>query len=164
MRVAVIDSGPLINLVHLGLARELTLYFNVVYVPRAVQREVNKKQRFRYRLQKLFNSGIFERCASSHRWNVELLRIDLDDGEAEALIQAQEKSAAVFIGDETRARAICTNFGLQPVGAVRLLARLHREGRAGEPAVLSRKLRRDLRFRVTAKVIEAAIALANEPI
>jgi predicted nucleic acid-binding protein len=34
--------------------------------------------------------------------NVLLLRAGLDNGEAEALIQAQEKQALFFIGDERR--------------------------------------------------------------
>jgi hypothetical protein len=53
MRVAVIDSSSLINLTHLELAAKLALYFNVVYVPRHVQIEVNKKSRFRYQMKKL---------------------------------------------------------------------------------------------------------------
>ena len=164
MRMAVIDSGPLISLVHLELAKELSVYFDIIYVPRAVQREVNRKQRFRYRLQKLFRSGIFVRCLVSNQLNVDLLRIELDDGEAEALTQAQEKSVAVFIGDESRARKISENFGLKPIGTLRLLARLHREGRATETSELANKLRRDLNFHATEEVIEAAISLSSEPI
>ena len=50
MRIAVVDTSPLINLTHLNLARDLALFFDRVYVPRAVQEELNKKGRFRYRL------------------------------------------------------------------------------------------------------------------
>ena len=164
MRIAVIDSGPLINLVHLELAKELAFYFDLIYVPRAVQLEVNQTQRFRYRLQKLFKTRIFVKCSCSDKWNVELLRPELDDGEAEGLIRAQERRAEVFIGDETRAREVSTKLGLKPVGTVRLLARLHLEGRAADTAMLARKLRRDLRFRVSDKVISAAVELAREPI
>jgi len=53
MRVGVIDSSSLMNLTHLELAAKLTVYFNVAYVPRRVQIEVNKKSRFRYQLKKL---------------------------------------------------------------------------------------------------------------
>jgi len=164
MRIAVIDSGPLINFVHLELANEIAVYFDVIYVPRAVQLEVNRKQRFRHKLQKLYRTGIFERCTSSDKWNVELLKVELDDGEAEGLIQGQEKNAEIFIGDESRARDICSKFGLKPIGTVRLLARLHLEGRAGETTALTRKLRRDLRFRVSDNVVDTAIGLAHEPI
>lgn len=46
MRIAVIDASPLINLTHLNLATDLSLFFDRVYVPRAVQKEVNEKGDF----------------------------------------------------------------------------------------------------------------------
>jgi hypothetical protein len=68
--VAVIDSSPLINLAHLNLALELANFFDRVYVPRAVHRELNRKGRFRYRLNKLYATGVFERCAAADATNV----------------------------------------------------------------------------------------------
>ena len=103
-RIAVIDSSPLINLTHLGLARDLAWYFDLVYVPRSVQLELNRKGKFRYRLNKLYKTGIFVRCVAADATNVQLLRAELDAGEAEALIQGQEKQAHFFIGDDKRAR------------------------------------------------------------
>jgi predicted nucleic acid-binding protein len=110
VRIAVIDSSPLINLTHLDLAGKLSLFFDVVLVPRAVQREVRKKSRFGSRLNRLYAMGLFKRCKAADRANVALLHIEkLDEGEAEALTQAQEKQAKeeatlYFIGDEKRAR------------------------------------------------------------
>jgi len=163
-RSAVIDSTPLISLVHLELAEELRLFFETIYVPSAVQEEVNKKQRFRYRLRKLYRSGAFERCASADATGVQLLEAELDRGEAEGLIQAQEKQARYFIGDDKRARDTSVGYGLIPVGTARLLARLHLEGQADDPTALVRKLRRDLDFRITQQVVDDAIALAPQPI
>jgi predicted nucleic acid-binding protein len=88
----------------------------------------------------------------------------LDEGEAGALIQAEEKAAGFFIGDEKRARGIGEKKGSKPVGTVRLLARLHLEGRAAEPTALVRKLRRELGFRVSDAVVNEAIAKAPEAI
>jgi predicted nucleic acid-binding protein len=164
LRIAIIDSTPLISLTHLELANELALFFDTIYVPRAVQREVNRKQRFRYRLQKLYGTGLFQRCASADPYSVELLQTELDEGEAEGLVQAQERNAHYFIADESRAREISEGYGLRPVGTVRLLARLHLEGQADETLPLVRKLRRDLRFRVSEQVVTQAIELAPQPI
>jgi predicted nucleic acid-binding protein len=163
-RIAVIDSTPLISLAHLELAEELRFFFDIIYVPRAVQREVNQQGRFRYRLRKLYETAIFERCASADWYGVDLLRPVLDAGESEALVQGQEKQARYFIGDDKEARKTCEGYGLTPVGTVRLLARLHLEGQADETAALVRKLRRDLRFRISQQVIDEAIALAAKPI
>ena len=95
---------------------------------------------------------------------MELLQTELHEGEAEALVQAQEKNARYFIGDERRARAIGETLGLKPVGTVRILARLNLEGEADETVKLIRKLRTELRFRVTEEIVAQAIAIAAEPI
>ena len=132
MRFAVVDASPLINLAHLDLARELALFFDRVYVPRAVQEEVNKKGRFRCRLKKLYSTGYFTRCVAADTFQVQLLQAELHKGEAEALIQAQEKNALYFIGDARRARAIAVRMGRTSVGTLRILARLSLEKRAPE--------------------------------
>jgi len=164
VRIAVVDSSPLIYLSHLGLAGELSRFFDIVYVPRVVHKEVNRKSRFRYRLKKLYQSGCFLRCMAADRTNVRLLLDQLDEGEAEALIQAEEKVAEFFIGDEKRAREIGRLKGFKAVGTVRLLARLYLEGRATEPSALVRKLRRDLNFRASETVVKEALAMAAQPI
>ncbi len=164
MRIAIIDTSLLINLAHLGLARELDLFFDRVYVPRAVQEELNRKGRFRYRLNKLYATGFFTRCLTADKFNVQLLQAELHRGESEALVQAQEKQASYFLGDERRARAIAVRMGKEPVGTLRLLARLNIEGRAPELLGLVRTLRRDPEFRVSDAIVQQAIDLAAEPI
>jgi predicted nucleic acid-binding protein len=164
VRIALIDSSPLIHVSHLGLAHELLAIFDFIYVPRAVHREVTRKGRFRFRLKKLYGTGRYVRCSAADKTSVRLLLDQLHEGESEALVQAKEKDAGFFIGDEKRAREIGMLRGLKPVGTVRLLARLHLEGRAAEPEALVRKLRQDCRFRVSDEVVEEAIAMAAEPI
>ena len=164
MRIAVIDSSPLINLAHLDLALELANFFDRVLVPRAVQRELNRKGRFRYRLNKLYATGIFERCAAADATNVEFLRAELDEGESEALIQAQERQAHAFIGDDRQARIVAERMGRKSVGTVRLLARLSLEGRAPSLDELVAVLRKDLGFRITDDVFRQAVEMAAEPI
>jgi predicted nucleic acid-binding protein len=168
VRNAVIDSSPLINLVHLELAGKLSQYFQVVYVPRRVQVEVNRRSRFRYRLNKLYRTGLFQRCFVADEASVQLLsgpsQRELHEAEAEALVQAQEQGVAVFIGDEKPAREIGERMGIKPVGTIRILARLNIEGLASDPHDLVDKLRRDLAYRITTNVVQQAIARADEPI
>ena len=164
MRIAIIDSSCLISLSHLGLAPKLSLFFQLVFVPVSVQREVNKKHRFRYRLNKLYESGLFQKCVVADRVRVEWLLDELHEGEAEALVQAQERQAAFFIGDERRAREISQLMGIKPLGTARLLARLNMDGLADDPRSLVRRLRRDLGYRITDSIVEQAIEEASEPI
>jgi predicted nucleic acid-binding protein len=164
MRIAIIDSSCLICLVHLNLASKLALYFDVVYVPRNVQIEFNRKHRSRYRLNKLFEAGIFQKCMSKDETNFRLLTAELDAGEAEGLIQAQERGAEFFLADEWKAREIGMRQGLTLYGTLRLLARFSLEGYADETWSLVRKLRRERHFRVGDEVVRQAIASAEMPI
>ena len=119
---------------------------------------MNKKFRFRYRLRKLYQTSVYERCACADKYSVQLLERDLGSGEAEALTQAQEKEAGFFVADEIRARTIAERRGLRLIGTVGLLARLSREKLAEDTHALVQKLRRDLKFRVTDAVVSRAIA------
>lgn len=161
MRVAIIDSSCLINLIHLDLASKLILFFDRVYVPRNVQTEFNRKHRSRYRLNKLFRAGVFEKCMCKDETNFRILRFEVDAGEAEALVQAQERGAEFILVDDLRAREIGTRQGLTPCGTVRLLARLCRDGHAEDTWVLVRGLRRELKFRVGDDVVAKAVQFAE---
>jgi predicted nucleic acid-binding protein len=132
--------------------------------PALSRRKLNKKGRFRYRLNKLYATGFLARCITADTFNVRLLQAELDRGESEALIQAQEKQALYFVGDERRARAIAARMGTKPVGTLRLLARLNLEGRAPDLFDLVRVLRRDLEFRVSDEIVQQALDLAADPI
>jgi len=164
-RIAIIDSSSLINLTHLQLAPKLALYFNTIYVPRRVQEEVNKKHKFRHRLRKLYQSGLFQKCACADETRVQILLAGkLGGGEAEGLVQAQEKVARFFIADESLAREMAERQGLTAIGTLRLLTRLSSEGHADDARVLVNQLRRDLMFRVANALVDKAIAESSLPI
>jgi uncharacterized protein len=164
MRIAIIDSSCLICLVHLNLASKLALYFDVVYVPRNVQIEFNRKHRSRYRLNKLFEAGALQKCMCKDETNFRLLTAELDAGEAEGLVQAQERGAEFFLVDDRKARELGIRQGLTLYGTVRLLARLSLEGYAGDIWALVRKLRSEQGFRIADEVVRKAIASAEVPI
>lgn len=164
MRTAVIDSSALIHLDHLGLATKLSNFFDRIYVSSIVEAEVNRKHRFRYRMKKLYGSGKFEKCKSSNLQNRQLLEVTVHSGEADAITQAQERSAGFFIGDDLDARTVAERMSIQPIGVARLLFRLNADGDADDPRRLIQKLRRDLDFRISNLVIQEASAKASEPI
>jgi predicted nucleic acid-binding protein len=164
MRIAIIDSSCLISLVHLDLASKLTLYFDVIYVPRSVQMECNRKHRSRYRLNKLFEAGVLQKCIHKDETHFRLLTVTLGSGEAEGLVQAQEQGAEFFLVDERKAREIGERQGLTLYGTVRLLARLCLEGYAEDIWGLVRNLRTERDFRVADEIVRKAIASAEMPI
>jgi predicted nucleic acid-binding protein len=166
VRIAVVDASPLINLDHLGLLIRLPAFFDIIYVPREIHTEVCRKSRFRYRLGKLYREGRFVKCVAANESNLQLLLDDpdMDRGEAEALTQAQEQEARFFIGDDAPARRIAERMSFTPVGTARLIFRLHLEGYAENPWKLIRRLRRDLKFRISDSLVLEAQDRAPEPI
>ncbi len=164
MRHTVIDSSSLRAIAHLKLATKLSLFFDVVHVPRQVQTEVNKKQKFRHHLNKLYGTGLFQRCSVGNRTNVLLLMPELEEGEAESITQAQEKGADRVILDEKKARRIASNMSIQPVGVARLLFRLQRDGQIEDARKLINRLKKELKFRISDDVIKEASLKAEDPI
>jgi predicted nucleic acid-binding protein len=164
MRIAIIDSSCLICLVHLNLASKLAIYFDAVYVPRNVQIEFNRKHRSRYRLNKLLKEGVLRRCICKDETNFRLLTAELGAGEAEGLVQAQERGAEFFLVDERKAWEIGARQGLTLCGTLRLLARFCLEGYAEDMWDLVGRLRRERNFRVNDGLVRKAIESAETPI
>ncbi len=164
MRIAIIDSSCLICLIHLNLASKLAFYFDVIYVPRNVQIEFNRKHRSRYRLNKLFEEGVLQKCMCKDETNFRLLTAELDAGEAEGLVQAQERGAEFFLVDERKAREIGARQGLTLCGTLRLLARFCLEGYAEDIWDLVEKLKKERNFRVSDELVRKAIEAAVTPI
>jgi predicted nucleic acid-binding protein len=163
-RIAIIDSSTLLNLAHLELESKIGLFFDRVLVPRAVHEEVCRKHKFRYRMKKLYSTATYARCIVADPVSVQLLAIQLDEGEAEALVQAQETGATYFIGDDADARSIGERRGLLAVGTARILARLELENHVDNARTLINRLRKERKFRISEDIVASAIRLANEPI
>lgn len=164
MRHAVIDSSSLLAITHLSLSTELSLFFDVIVVPRQVQVELNKKHKFRHRLNKLYDTRIYKRCLGADRTNVRLLMPPLNEGEAEGIIQAQENGIDHVIFDEREARKIATRMGITTIGVARLLFRLERDGQIEDADKLIKKLEKELKFRISQEVVEEARIKSDEPI
>lgn len=96
-------------------------------------------------------------------WTIHLLP-EIGAGEAEAIAQAQENGARYLVSDDEEARRIARNMGFLPLGTVRLLARLHLEGHCEPMPALVRRLRKEIRFRVTDEVVARALREATKPI
>lgn len=164
MRHAIIDSSSLLAIVHLNLSIKLSLFFDIIHVPRQVQIELSRKHRFRHRLNKLYDTRIYRRCCAADRTNVRLLMPPLNEGEAEGIIQAQEKGIDQVIFDEREARKIASRMGIATVGIARLLFRLERDGHIEDARKLIKKLERELKFRISKEVIEEARLKSDQPI
>ena len=166
MPEAVIDASPVIFFDHLDLSLKLSVFFDTIYVPTAIEEEVNRKHRFRYRLKALYKSGLFRKCRTSNVTNRRLLELqeNIHLGEADAITQAQEQDIRFFIGDEVAARRVARNMGIRPLGTALILWKLDFQDLSDDPRRLVRRLRRDRNCRITDKVVEEARRSASEPL
>ena len=120
---AVADTGPLIILYQVGLLPFLRNLYERLFIPEAVRDELFKGPSGRA----ILASGLVEVRSVSDKGAVEILRVFLDKGEAEAIQLARELQATIII-DERRGRRIAKSLGLKVRGTLGILLELKRRG------------------------------------
>ena len=131
-------------------------------VPEAVWREVVEGGGDRPGAHAVHTAGwIHRRPVQNSAW-VRLLRAELDEGEAEAIVLAYEMGAGVVLLDERDARRTAERMGLRVLGTVGILVWAKRTGRV-------ESLRTDLdalvgrgRFRLSQALRDRALREAGE--
>ncbi|MCL2722295.1 MAG: hypothetical protein FWD47_13280 [Treponema sp.] len=102
MRKIVSNTTPILNLLKIGKLDLLHKLYNKIYIPQAVYREIETgKDREYYIDLKNFN---WIEIVQIQSVNARLYLFDLDDGEAETIILAQELKADAAIIDEQLGR------------------------------------------------------------
>jgi len=158
--VAVADTSVLIALHHLGLLPKLSMFYHQVLVPSAVRTEFLLKDEEKNReaaLTLLISREIFFPCDDYDTVQVNLYLLSgLDRAEAEALSQLRIRNADVILIDERRGRTIAERERVKVRGTIALLASLDKLGFVNVWESV-RRLRRELGFRVTDKVVREAL-------
>lgn len=127
--VAVIDTTLLSRLVELEIAERLPWLFRLILIPPEVKREAYRAPG-RRRLRKLVKemSGFFVDCYEANEFTRDLMKIDLDAGEAAAIAQAEQKQSVLLL-DERKAFNRATAMQLTVIRTTRILIML-KEARA----------------------------------
>ncbi len=86
----------------------------------------------------------------------------LGPGEAEAIVLAEELRAEAILIDETAGRAIAVQRGLRPLGVLGILLRAKRRGLVREVSPLLDRLRSELGFFLSPKLVEHVLRQAGE--
>jgi predicted nucleic acid-binding protein len=119
--IVVADSTPLIALASIDQFNLLKGLFGTVLIPEAVFREVVTRGRGRPGSEEVRKADWIKVQAPKDRAKVVFLLSDLDEGEAEALVLAEEVSADWIIVDETKARLAAEFIHLHFIGTVGVL-------------------------------------------
>ena len=135
-KVAILDTSVLIVLYHLGLLDYLNLFYNLIRIPREVEKEFltkhpNQQERSkRFEFLTLFyekNKSWFVRCNEYNTMDVELYKSQrgIDAGEAEVFAQNQALgNNHEILLDEKQARSFAKSNKIHHHGVLFILANM----------------------------------------
>lgn len=125
--IIIADSSPLISLAIIDMLELLEYYFDEVYVPYAVYKEVSVYDKpFSEKLKQYLKNKV----STVENINmVSVLNERIDLGEAEAITLAFEKKADFIILDDLKARKTAKRNGLNVIGTLGLLLEAKKEGK-----------------------------------
>jgi uncharacterized protein len=152
--IVVSDTSVLTSLIHVGQERLLQQLHGVVLIPAAVHQELLQTHR---RLP-----AFLEVRQATDRRFVARLEVELDLGEAEAIVLAKETHADLLLIDEKLGRQIAIREGLQIAGLVGLVVEAKHRRLIDSVRGLLGRLEAEAGFRVSDSVREEAFRLAGE--
>ncbi|MEW6481553.1 MAG: DUF3368 domain-containing protein [bacterium] len=121
--IVVSNTSPIMNLVAIGQINLLKQLYGEIFIPKTVLQElsiIHKEQlseRYLWiKTQPVINQNM-----------VDVLLLELDKGEAEAIALAIEMKADLLLLDERRARKIASHLGLRFIGLLGILIEAKRK-------------------------------------
>jgi uncharacterized protein len=161
----VADASPLILLAKLGHFDLLREFHGSILLAPAVWREVVTEGEGRAgsrEAKAARKAGWLRIVAPQNHDLVRLLKLQLDDGEAETIALALELQAGLVLLDEANARRVADVFGLRKTGVVGLLIRAKLEGSIASLRDELTRLREEAGFRIAERLYELALEAVNE--
>ncbi len=129
MQKVVSNSSPLIHLSKISRLNLLKDFFSEVIVPEAVYKECVVEGGDRDDARKIAKAKWIKVLKIRDEKLKRAFMMELDEGEAEAIVLALEESADLILLDDYEARRVARSFGLSVTGTVGILIRAKREGK-----------------------------------
>ena len=126
--IVVSNSSPIMNLPVVGQVHALEQLYGKVYSPEAVWQELSAIGTGQPWATVMPTLSWLETRSGSNRSLVDLLLLELDRGEAEAISLAIEIKADLLLIDERRGRTIASHLGLKFIGLLGALVEGKRRG------------------------------------
>lgn len=154
------DTSPITNLIQIRKLHLLKQLFEEVVIPQKVYEELcdyeNQKELIDAR------SDWMKVVQVKNQQKVQTLKADLDIGEAEAIILAEELGVELLIIDERKGRQIATERGLQIIGLLGILILAKKKSYLKKLKPVLIELTDTVGFRVSQKLIDAILREVNE--
>jgi len=155
------DAGPIIALSRIGKLKLLKRYFGRIFIPKEVYDQIVERGRGKPGSEEVEKYDWFEAKEVGNRIAVNSLSVDLEKGEAEAIILSLELEADLILMDDFNAREIAKAMGLSVLGTVGILVKASQDGIIENLKETLEELRRK-GIRISNEVIEYALTLAGE--
>jgi hypothetical protein len=159
----VADASVLIGLASIGQFALLQKRFpNGVLIPPAVWREVVEQGQERPGAREVAEAGWITVRDLSALEIVQLLRIELEEGESEAIALAHEIGAKIVLLDERDARRAAKQLNLSVLGTIGILMWARQTGRILSLRQALDALQTQANFRMSAQLYERALSKVDE--
>ena len=159
MPKVVSNTTPIISLLKIGKLEILKDLYDEIYIPQEVFNEIEAGKHKKYYLNLLTFEWIkIEQIQD--RKSISYF-LDLDKGEAEAIVLATESEADLILLDESLGRFHAKHAGLRVTGTIEILVKAKKQGLISElkPLILELK---EKGVWLSESLIERILELANE--
>jgi hypothetical protein len=160
------NTSPILNLAIIGQLVLLQEQFGEVWIPPAVLKELRPREDLPgSRTVREAREAGWLRVKAVKDWPlVQVLRRDLDQGEAEAIALALRVKAEWTLVDERDARRMAKSLGLKVTGVLGILLRAKREGQLSSLRTALEQLREQAGFRIGAGLFADLVRESGETI
>ena len=144
--IVVSDTSPVLSLARIGRLELLHTLYQQVLIPTAVLEELRAGASEEASQIDVESFPWLLVASAMDRHRVDELRVDLDLGEAEAIVLAIERRADLLLVDERRGRRTASASGLAVTGLLGVIAQAKHEGVIDAAKPLLDELMRTARF------------------
>lgn len=158
------NTSPLLNLAIIGQLPLIARQFGIVLIPDAVAAELqlNSTRPGAVALKQAVADGWLQIARVSNPHLAQVLQLDLDRGESEAIALALEHGHTRILLDESEARAAATWLGLQPTGVLGILLHAKEQGEITLVKPLLLQLRQQAGFFIASTLHERILQAVHE--
>jgi hypothetical protein len=161
MRV-VSNTSPLLNLAAIGQLNLLKELYGQVILPPAVYHEIVVAGAGQPGSSEVQRSDWLEVRPVSNQPLVTALQVDVDVGEASAMVLALELKADLLLLDERKGRLVASRLGLKMTGVLGILIEAKRHGLISAVHPILEALIGQVSFRVSPQLYQEVLQIAKE--
>lgn len=159
--IAVVNTSPIIYLSSINKISLLKELFQEVFIPEAVNREVIAGSEDNFGFEEILREKWIKTKKINNELAKKYLLTDIDDGEAEVIVLADELQANTIIMDDKLGRKIARLRGFNVIGTLRLLVIAKDKGMISDVKPLIERLR-EVGFWISEDVYNAIMIQSKE--